>query len=1001
MPKEGEIHGAQEDFLLRFLDHTQPAKGKQTQTKNAGQQDAYLKLARALVLAFGAENTLGDVKPTEFVNVEFADIPAAVDMPPLGDAAAERRRDEVIAGFVNPVRNFYKRKRHQAKQGGGGPARLTMKHIQRVVDAFSPPPVPPKELDIYQKFYRSRYSDALESSIKAKEVAAAGDELVLASLRKGKGGFERAFASQMYEREKENVKAVVRQKRDEVHAEELKKYNTLWGAPLDMPGNSRAWVYPEASSFLQALLNWLATRFGVSLVLTIAGVDNGGIPDANSLFASGHTKPGAPPLANVVAMSLSDTRLRMCQYVRDMLTGEYPTGASSAEHRHKVEVDVDEQMEDLTARLNLERDPMHVVRKEEIAEWAQGEIPESSNRGASSDTLTVAGGADVASASMPNRSDEPQETDSPEDLIRRLKGKGVDRTGAGTDNRSRRAVGDGRVNAYHPLKAAVASGSGDVDIGRDAMDRESDDPFGTGILDDNELMFAGQSAAWPTTFYSRASSPETTTTDYAIRRAGLSRSVSEAGDDDVEAMDVDTHEHLFGSPVADMADVRTGEELARAEHGREEMANGEGTEMSATDSEVEKVQKADAYQASLFKDRRLAKTKEKSERTLLLGAIARSRAGESRKRQRLPPKVNPDDPATNDAAAAAGTTKRKATGAKRGGVKLTKRAAEKVIRGGGTASNVKGRTSKRRKARLESEDSDEEGVFTDDGEEEDEEEEENWEADDIRSAEGAGGEDGVTLDANHLSAEPTEAADIDAGRMQTQEWVSAHEVDESGVEYKAAWRTYTAKFAESTRRKMIVHTIQTLAPPVQPVYASLVDCMESLLRDDLKWDMGTGGYLDSKKRPRAASSITSRRGGVLQGEVPVDWGEKMIEWWISLQPVERGEASAVGDLSAPATHMAWGSLAEARGYKGAFLLVWCMMYWARSGLHMEDWTAVARDMIRVFEVLHTVRNEACTTPSAEDGPRKKMRLDDQRVVADGEETHRQRASKKPGPFGWR
>ncbi|VDC05512.1 unnamed protein product [Peniophora sp. CBMAI 1063] len=235
--------------------------------------------------------------------------------------------------------------------------------------------------------------------------------------------------------------------------------------------------------------------------------------------------------------------------------------------------------------------------------------------------------------------------------------------------------------------------------------------------------------------------------------------------------------------------------------------------------------------------------------------------------------------------------------------------------------------------------------------------------------------------------------------MPIEGWVREHEGDKIGG--GAAWKTYVTKPAGASRRMSVVDTVRGLVPAMHSVYAELVDSMEALLRLDAKWDMGTGGHLDSKKRPRLASSITTKRGGPLQGDVPADWGDRMTEWWLDLQPVERGVVQNVADLLEPRADMSWGTLHATRGYKGAFLLVWCMMYWAKSGLSMDAWTTVAGDMARVFAVLLTLRGEeeGGGGGDEEDRVRKKARVDT--PAEDEGNRQRDRGTKKPGQFGWR
>ena len=68
-----------------------------------------------------------------------------------------------------------------------------------------------------------------------------------------------------------------------------------------------------------------------------------------SLFATGECKAGAPDLADYVARSMEESKLRMGQYVRDWMTGAVPSGMDIATDQADIKVD---EEEDFSDRLN-------------------------------------------------------------------------------------------------------------------------------------------------------------------------------------------------------------------------------------------------------------------------------------------------------------------------------------------------------------------------------------------------------------------------------------------------------------------------------------------------------------------------------------------------------------------------------------------------------------------------------------------------------------------------
>lgn len=115
--------------------------------------------------------------------------------------------------------------------------------------------------------------------------------------------------------------------------------------------------------------------------------------------------------------------------------------------------------------------------------------------------------------------------------------------------------------------------------------------------------------------------------------------------------------------------------------------------------------------------------------------------------------------------------------------------------------------------------------------------------------------------------------------------------------------------------------------------------------------------------------MVNRRGGLLPSPVPKGWGAGVASWWISLQPSERGKADAVHQLSPCSPTMDWKAISTTGGYKGPFLLVWCMMHWANLGHDIGLWKGVADDMATAFKAISKSRGSV-DTASGEAGVRK-------------------------------
>lgn len=101
--------------------------------------------------------------------------------------------------------------------------------------------------------------------------------------------------------------------------------------------------------------------------------------------------------------------------------------------------------------------------------------------------------------------------------------------------------------------------------------------------------------------------------------------------------------------------------------------------------------------------------------------------------------------------------------------------------------------------------------------------------------------------------------------------------------------------------------------------------------------------------------MTKGRGGLLDTDVPIGWGAELAAWWVSLQPAERRSGVGIEGLSTPSANMDWSKLSAATGYKGPFLIVWCMMHWAKTLDDVPLLKAMAEDMASAFKAMRAAR----------------------------------------------
>lgn len=77
-----------------------------------------------------------------------------------------------------------------------------------------------------------------------------------------------------------------------------------------------------------------------------------------------------------------------------------------------------------------------------------------------------------------------------------------------------------------------------------------------------------------------------------------------------------------------------------------------------------------------------------------------------------------------------------------------------------------------------------------------------------------------------------------------------------------------------------------------------------------------------------------------------------------MQPPQRGSGiETLAELAKPQLEMDWRTLTVTRGYKGPFLLLWCMMHWVLSKQERANFVELAMDMTAVFKLLVVVREK--------------------------------------------
>ncbi|VDC05898.1 unnamed protein product [Peniophora sp. CBMAI 1063] len=1032
MPKAPAINGIRAAFLKRFLplllaiDNRPNSKG---QAANDERHDFYDRVTRALVLCFGQSDPLHNDTPGDLFDVTYDEIPAANAMPPLTEEEAEKR-DAVIADLTNTVHTWYKNRRTEANSAKGV-AKLTNRQVERVVAAHARVPQAPKELDIYQKYFKDQYIDAFNTSWADRLDSVRDDAKALLRMRKRKSGQERVFASGRWLEEDESVKADVRAKCKEVHDDELKSYRALWGCPHDALPNSRMWAIPEAGAFFASLLHWAASRFGVALALTIAGPTDSGEPEANSIYAAGHSVDGAPELAIFADASFKTGRIRLKQYARDFLTGEVPVpDTAEPEDGSAAEEGADKDGVGAHVKVAVLKQGGKRVGEDEDGDGDEDEDEEEEEeeeavvddvddgKGAGEHVTRAsktpkAGPAQISHAQEEDHLEPPEQPTTVRDRRRPVTSAGRNdgentrsrtyepRTGtqsttprrphspllrAGTHS-GRMAENDGaelgrgpgsrvertpfkrRPRAPSRARTPSEGGVGDVDLDFDFgldPDFDIDTNFVRGVAEEDQDEYDDAPASM------RGLSPSFSSA-YEAGGSDLDTAFANLLSDDDEATWAPSH---YAASRRRAASARSGSPettssayaVERLLPERKQVTRTQSAEEVGAAAEDESLL-ADSMLSGVFSDRRQKKTVAKSTRVDRIGGISRMRAGASRKKEAGIASATPNHD-QEDAATSNGSQGRQAgTGGK---AKRSKKSGESTSIAGKVTALMRARESDRapetgggrrrhRPMQVRSPSPADEDVEMD-----------------TVVAPAAGASEGAQAE-----------ADVSADDILMQGWLRDH-LTTPPKDVKGAWKTYvSAPAGAMSKRHKVVEVITALPSAARVVYADLVDSMEDLLKCDDSWDGEGGGHLDKARRPRPVTSMIKGRGRLLsEKDVGGEWGKSVRDWWLSLQPPDRGTDVSIAELAEPTEDMEWGCLKEACGYKGPFLLVWCMMHWVKFDGDLSEWQDVAEDMTRVYRVLQDKRVSASTV-----GSRKRRAVDD--GDGDGRQTKSAKRSNNP------
>ncbi|VDC02227.1 unnamed protein product [Peniophora sp. CBMAI 1063] len=1032
MPRQKGIstnHGLHLSTFTPELRRLEKLDGQHSPEVNELKNNFYANTTRSLACAFDWPNTLANTTPLEGSNWTYKNIP---QLPELNEEDTALRAKD-LQKLAEKVRRYYGDERRAEKGGGGrGVAfALQKEHVQRILNAFAPPPTMDRLLDRYQSLHGDRYKPRFQEHYEAL-MQAAPNEAKKAELAKRRAGEQRQWAAKAWAAESPSfVKEVERQARQD-HAEALEKYKALFGNPDKSMKDSRAWIEPEMGAFLQVLLDWLSMRYGVAMTLLVAGLKDVVGSECNTVCATGARRAGSTPLAEYIAPHIREAKVQMRAYAKDVLTGEVATGFADTDGEASAsgdagtsanaeellrgdlyKMDEQDEPEDFSDELRQMQDgntddgdgtrlsgvpPAAALRADHRAtSRVASPLPPSGARahqradGTNASFVAARLGQQPGSPSLTSRSTGLR-APSPSGMLPARQSAAGSRLPSPPRGRqySRPPYHDRQSRQYpsHTNKQSrsfsQASQSSDANsefrLGPQNQTRAllptRPGPMrgGSGLTEGVQPRPSRLSGLSQT----RRPTAGTTQGMNGMSPAPDSRAPSLAPSLDSNALPFDDDyfdwPHQARLDMDDEAGSFGGGSWRAPSEGASERSFRSGKSMSLPpDDDDEEALTGDSIHKDLYTNRTRQTVKKARGRSGVTSAAAASshdtaaapvdKAARGKRRVGKGKSSKRDEDSAEGAVARANAKPKTRTEVPKTRTEVPKtrtevsateprgqrrpRPASKSVSSLEDASHARAERSPRpvRKKRRAVLDSDE-----------DEDLRSGSESPPVRLTSKPSVSGSAEAPPPAPAPGPGSGATSNAGENTSNfatNWRNSRAAAGKRAGSAGWWETYVKE-----KHEMVTTAIALLeTEDQQRAYAEAVEKMELLLVGESAWDPAGSTQLPNTRRPKCVGKMVKARGAMVgRQDMPTTFARDMQAWWIALQPPERGPADSIRELRPATASMNWTVFASARGYKGAFLVVWCLMHWARHDDSRVGFVELARDMASVFEVLRATQD---------------------------------------------
>ncbi|VDC02753.1 unnamed protein product [Peniophora sp. CBMAI 1063] len=975
----------------------------------------YANTTRSIFCALGWPDTCAKTAPLSDSTWTYKNIPSLPELDDESSAQRAKDIETLHAYVQRWYGCQRRAENSEGRSGAaGGSSRLALqkRHIERIFASLAPAPSPVRALDLYQREHSERYKDAFATYWQDR-LNALDDDVAKKELHKCRAGEECRFASQSLSHEPKDfvgqLEASARGKYDDA----MERYKSLFGNPDQTMANSCAWVAPEMGSFLQLLVDWLCLRYGVAITLLVAGQHDTGRGDCQTIFGSGARRAGSSTLLDFMGITLRDAKIQMRMYAQDVLTGEVADGIEEKAKDGKGADDASDDEEDLTGPMfeaggsrTMNTAPAGVPPVQCERGRGHSRAPHQPSRSISSSPLGHGLEMDTFSSRRDDQLSAPGALRKGADA--RSGAGGDDRDarakGAGQDSRPRPPILDplgglarygGSCDGSQAPGSYMGSQSREQDRGAGGNRHgggSSLEPFGSQLgsrpVMPNQRITAETARALPglaagdRTKYPFAAADPTEdeeelalpTTDWMWpaeldartrpaleddagsfgggrpRLASQSRStvgsssgvsrgsrMSMPAETDDEGIDADTlHKSIYKDRKQKNPAPKKPREGYHSKRRRAENAVGDAAGSggaAGSTAPVGDAQTAEGTQGAgsarvgrdtdleeWYAEKRKKTAQSKPRPKRLPGRVARTTATLADAPGR-PTRVEPSrgKAALAGTAVSASGTSTTATDVVET-APLPRRRQRQSLSGSSLQQLTQPKPARKKpRAVLDSD------------------EEQNDESNPV-----TGNDDSVMQAIDEHNVPDILAFEND--------WAKRH----SGASYAsvtgAAWDAYARE-----KRAVVVNAIHALGgADDKRAYADVVEKMEALLAHESSWDPAGSKQLPNARRPSGVGAMVKARGALVAAtELSASFGRDFVRWWIALQPSERAPATAasVADLLPAGSNMDWATFTQARGYKGAFLLVWCLAHWAMHDDDRQQFAAAARDISTVLGIL--------------------------------------------------